>query len=165
MIKIIETDLKFKEALILRKVMNYFIAHHVGPLGAMDVDKIDAKMVHEWHLKRGWNGCGYHYIIRTDGSIERGRHHRYIGSHCKGFNGESIGILVVADCNNGLPTPEQVGALEGLLAELARIYGVLNLIGHCDRNEDSTCPGFLLYNALTGIACEARKLMDVKKRK
>jgi len=158
-VKIVETNLKFKSELKLRRVFSYFMVHHVGPLGNMYVNKINAAMVHKWHLKRGWYGCGYHYVILTDGTIERGRHHKYIGSHCEGSNFETIGILIVQDCENGLPTPEQIDSLQRLLAELARIYRKLNLIGHKDRNDKSACPGFLLYNALPGIAGEVRKLL------
>jgi len=156
--KIIETNLKFTHPLKLRVITSNFMVHHVGPLGKMDVDKIDVKMVHGWHLERGWYGFGYHYLIRTDGTVERGRHHKYKGSHCKGSNFESIGILIVGDFENGLPTMEQIDSLVKLLAELSKIYPPMLLLGHCDRAE-SLCPGFLLYNALPGIAWEVKKTL------
>lgn len=158
--KIKETNLKFTKPLTLRKFTNYFVIHHVGPLGSMDKNKIDAKMIHGWHLLRAWYGIGYHYVIKRDGTVERGRHHKYTGSHCKGSNFESIGICIVGDFNNGLPTVEQIDSLQRLLAELAVIYHKLVLIGHKDRNNDSECPGFLLYNALPSITFGVRKLLQ-----
>ena len=160
MIHIKETNLEFLNPLVPRYRTNYFIIHHVGPLGSMDKDKISAKVIHDWHLKRGWSGCGYHYVIRTNGVVERGRHHKYFGAHCYGSNFESIGICVVGDFDNGLPTVEQVDSLQRLLVELAKIYRVLNVIGHRDRNENSACPGMLLYNALPSITFSVRKLLQ-----
>ena len=32
-----------------------------------------AKQIDEWHKERGFNGIGYHYVIRRDGTIELGR--------------------------------------------------------------------------------------------
>lgn len=28
--------------------------------------------IDRWHRSLGWNGCGYHYVIPIDGSIEIG---------------------------------------------------------------------------------------------
>jgi hypothetical protein len=40
---------------------------------------IGVEQIRKWHLKRGWNDVGYHYVIRRNGQIELGRlegHHR-----------------------------------------------------------------------------------------
>jgi hypothetical protein len=44
-----------------------------------------AEQIHGWHLGNGWAGIGYHYVIRKDGTIERGRPEWAIGSHAYGF--------------------------------------------------------------------------------
>jgi hypothetical protein len=58
---------------------------------------IGAKDVHQWHLERGWSGCGYHYVIRRDGTIERGRPINFEGAHAlqNGHNKFSIGVSLV----------------------------------------------------------------------
>ena len=64
------------------------------------------------HRRRGFNGTGYHYYIRKDGTTLLTRPIERIGAHVKGFNASSIGICYEGglDCR-GRPadtrTPEQ----------------------------------------------------------
>ena len=44
------------------------------------------------HRRRGFNGTGYHYYIRKDGTLYLTRSLERIGAHAKGFNAHSIGI-------------------------------------------------------------------------
>lgn len=41
-----------------------------------------AKDIDSWHRKRGFDGIGYHYVIRLNGKIEKGRNVEYPGAHC-----------------------------------------------------------------------------------
>ena len=54
--------------------------------------KVDISVVREWHLERGFNDIGYHFLIRKDGSIEHGRSLTTVGAHTKGQNSNSIGV-------------------------------------------------------------------------
>ena len=58
---------------------------------------IGVEEIHKWHQENGWSGIGYHYVIRRDGSIWRGRPVNYIGAHAKanGHNDRSIGLAFV----------------------------------------------------------------------
>ena len=58
---------------------------------------IGVEEIHRWHQENGWSGIGYHYVIRRDGSIERGRPINYIGAHAlaNGHNNRSIGVAFV----------------------------------------------------------------------
>ena len=49
---------------------------------ATDIDR--------WHRERGFNGIGYHYVIRLDGKLEKGRDVALAGAHCKGWSGYVI---------------------------------------------------------------------------
>ena len=42
--------------------------------------------IDRYHRSLGWIGCGYHYIIPTDGTIEPGRPEEMVGAHCKNHN-------------------------------------------------------------------------------
>lgn len=53
------------------------------------------------HRRRGFNGTGYHYYIRKDGTLHLTRPLERIGAHVKGFNAHSIGICY--EGGRGLP--------------------------------------------------------------
>lgn len=44
------------------------------------------------HRLRGFNGTGYHYYIRRDGTTVGTRPLKLVGAHVKGYNKYSIGI-------------------------------------------------------------------------
>ena len=58
-------------------------------------DNIGAIEIHKMHLNFGWNGIGYHKIIRRNGKIEDGRPEFWIGAHTKGLNKESLGVCLI----------------------------------------------------------------------
>ena len=72
---------------------------------------IGAEDIHRIHQQRGFNGCGYHYIIKRDGTIQRGRPLNIIGAHAKDFghNNYSIGISHVAGYNCVSPGGQVLG--------------------------------------------------------
>ena len=84
----------------------------------IDQAHIGAEHVHAWHLQRGFSGCGYHYIIKRDGSIQRGRPINIIGAHANDFghNRYSIGISHVAgyNCTSGTPNPNRYISSESI---------------------------------------------------
>jgi N-acetyl-anhydromuramyl-L-alanine amidase AmpD len=146
-VSIVETDLDFVNELSYRPETNFFVVHHVG-----DINRdVSAAEIHKWHLANGWSGCGYHYVIRKDGSIERGRPRTTLGSHCYGFNRESIGINVVGDFANYEPEEAQMESLANLIADLCEIYDLPSdeetIVGHRDKNS-TDCPGDNMYNRL-----------------
>ena len=79
---ILETNLKFG-SLSRRKDTNKIVIHHTGSV--KDVD-FSAARIHDLHKGNGWVGIGYHFVIRKDGTIERGRPIWAIGSHAQGHN-------------------------------------------------------------------------------
>lgn len=56
------------------------------PCGAKDIDLM--------HLDRfGLNsGCGYHFVVNTDGTVEKGRWSDFHGAHAKNENHDTIGV-------------------------------------------------------------------------
>lgn len=106
-----------------------------------------AKEIDEWHRARGYpNGIGYHYVIRRDGSIEKGRPEEMIGAHVKDHNRHSIGICYEGGLNaEGKPedtrTPEQRAILRALLEELHKSYPRALIVGH-NTFSAKACPCF-----------------------
>ena len=165
---IIETHLAFKTALKPRQKTRRFTLHWPGRLPAgFDLSRLDAEMCHGWHLERGWSGIGYHFVIKADASIERGRPRWALGAHDEGENADSIGICVVYQEK---PTAAQLEALAALLADLCDIYGQFpdlkdpdtgkdTVDGHRDNEPPETpteCPGDVLYGMLPEIRRAAR---------
>ena len=106
-----------------------------------------AKKIDEWHKDRGFNGIGYHYVIRRDGEIEAGRPEEQIGAHCVNHNAHSIGVCYEGGLDiRGQPadtrTAEQKAAMRRLLEELHRCYPRALIVGHRDLDPTRDCPCF-----------------------
>lgn len=149
-VPVVETKFSFAEPLLVRPDTNGIVIHHVGvPSGDMS-----AEAIHKAHLAKGWAGIGYHYVIRKDGTIERGRPLAAVGAHAQGHNYDTIGINVTGNFDTERPTPEQIDSLERLLTFICRIYdieaGVTTIEGHRDVNA-TDCPGDNLYRLLPQI--------------
>lgn len=139
--QVVETNLKFNGALRPRKATRWIVIHHSASL---DVSAAD---IHAWHLNRGWAGIGYHYVIRQDGTIERGRPEGIRGAHAwkdekHEANSDGIGICITGNFENSLPTPQQIDSLVWLIKDIRARYGKSNLpvIGHKDVMP-TACPG------------------------
>ena len=100
--------------------------------------EVTAADIHRWHTKQGWDGIGYHYVIRRDGTLEHGRPHYWTGAHCKGHN-EAIGICLIG---RGGFTGQQCDVLTGLLFDLKQQLGSYEIFGHYELDERKTCPNF-----------------------
>lgn len=101
------------------------------------------------HRSRGWKGCGYHYVIPTDGTIEAGRPEEMVGAHCRNHNKYSIGVCYIGGLAADGVTPAdtrteaQKNALQKLLADLQRRYPRALVLGHCELDwRKPHCPGF-----------------------
>jgi N-acetylmuramoyl-L-alanine amidase len=87
----------------------------------------------------GWDGIGYHAVIKRNGEIERGRPHYWIGAHVKGYNRGSLGICLIGRDEF---TDDQMTALRELLLEWMDLYPLAEIIGHRDLDPHRTCPNF-----------------------
>lgn len=121
-------------------------------LRMLDIDR--------YHCSLGWKGCGYHYVIPTDGTIEAGRPEEIVGAHCRNHNSHSIGVAYVGGLARDGKTPcdtrteAQKEELGRLLRELHGRYPKALIVGHCDLEpRKPCCPGFDVreWVALEGI--------------
>ena len=135
--KIIETTLQFKPGLKSRTSTKRIVIHHAASAG-----DVSAATIHKWHQDdNGWLGCGYHYICRFDGTIERGRPENTVGAHAGATaNGDSIGICLAGHLTKHDPTEAQVIALVELIKDIFKRYGELAIIGH-EEVMATDCPG------------------------
>lgn len=109
---------------------------------------VTAEVITSWHLKRGFSGCGYHFVIDSNGRLEFTRPLERAGAHCKGHNRFSIGICLVGGVNKE-GTPEnnfswsQWKTLKSLLQLLYMTFGYVETLGHRDLpNVAKACPCF-----------------------
>ena len=146
-VNIKETNLNFTN-LSKRYSTDKIVIHHTGSVKDMDAD---ARQIHDWHLNQGWAGCGYHFIIRKDGTIERGRPEWAVGSHAQGHNSNSIGIHLSGDFNAAKPTDNQIESAAMLIAYLCDKYNIPidrnHIMGHDEcyagagKTNGEGCPG------------------------
>lgn len=127
----------------------YIIVHHT----ATEIG--NATLINKTHHDRGfWNGLGYHFLIdngslrKGDGQIEMAP--RWIkqqdGAHCRagGMNHQAIGIALVGNFNEELPTKNQLQSLAVLINALSRYYKIPanRVMGHRDvAGANTDCPG------------------------
>ena len=83
----------------------------------IDDNHIDAQAIKQIHISKGLTTIGYHYIIKRDGSIQRGRNPNRVGAHAKSsHNPYSIGIGFVGgyNCPNGTSNPERCASADSI---------------------------------------------------
>lgn len=116
--------------------------------------------IRRWHVQdNGWCDIGYHFVVRRNGAIERGRLQHLQGAHAPAANAHSIGICLVGGIGDrGQPennfTHEQFASLKtliyGLWLEYSTITGVC---GHRDLSGvKKACPSFDVAEWLQAIS-------------
>lgn len=132
--KVIEANLPRNGNFARRSKTDEVILHHAEASSATVWD------INAWHLSNGWVGIGYHYYIRKDGSIYRGRPEWAVGAHATGHNDRSIGICCEGAYMTETMPAAQLASLKALLQDIMGRYGTLALKRHRDVNATS-CPG------------------------
>ncbi len=149
-----ENKFNFRNGLTEREVTDMIVIHHTG--GA-DIDA-SAEQIDGWHKNNGWSGIGYHFVIRKDGTIERGRPEWAVGAHAYGENWHTIGIHLSGDFSVAEPTEAQIESTAMLLANLCVDYGLPidddHIVGHRDLMS-TDCPGDNLYGEIPTIIGKA----------
>lgn len=107
---------------------------------------VNAATIKGWHLKQGWSDIGYHYVVRLDGRVEKGRPDTAVGSHVKGFNTGSIAIVYVGGLDkDGKPkdtrTPAQKKGLKEIISRMSALHNNPPVMGHRDLSPDKDKDG------------------------
>ena len=106
---------------------------------------VPASTIKKWHLSNGWRDIGYHKVIRKDGSIEEGRPEGLPGAHTKGFNKESLAVVLTgSNRTQWYPADPQLTALRLVIDQWKKKYHIREDQIFLHRQLNSTeCPGRL----------------------
>lgn len=132
--KINEVTYKWHGALTKRRSTSRIILHHAA------AKTCTAQQIHSWHLANGWVGIGYHFLVRKDGSVYRGRPEDTVGAHAGNNNYDSIGICFEGNFMTETMPIAQKWAGQDLVAYLKDKYGISKVQKHSDVNATG-CPG------------------------
>jgi N-acetylmuramoyl-L-alanine amidase len=96
--------------------------------------------INQMHIQRGWSEIGYHFVIRINGTVEKGRALNKVGAHVGAHNQNNLGICLVGGVNeNNVPleglhhyTHAQISALDMLLQECLDQWPNADVKGHRD---------------------------------
>ncbi|SFD08926.1 peptidoglycan recognition protein family protein [Clostridium uliginosum] len=102
--------------------------------------QLTPQQIHDMHINKEWAGIGYHFYIKKDGTIYRGRPEDAIGAHIKGKNKDSLGICLEGNLEEENPTEDEIKSLEKLSTYLIVKYNINKVQGHGD-TYDTLCPG------------------------
>ena len=135
--KIIEQSYDWQGKPTYRLVTTDLILHHAGGRGS-------AQDIHRQHLRSTnpvYIGIAYHYYVRMDGSIYRGRPENWYGGHCLNNNWCSIGVCFEGNFEYVDEMPQvQRDAGKALVADIVRRYPGIR-VGLHKQYVATACPG------------------------
>lgn len=110
---------------------------------------IGADEIRRWHTEeRGWKDIGYHFVVRRDGSLEKGREIGRSGAHVRGYNADSIGVAYVGGVSESGKaednrTADQSRVLFETVSSLKEKWPEAEVLGHRDfPGVKKACPCF-----------------------
>lgn len=135
---------------VSRKVTGIVTHCSASEAGAL----VDVNTIDRWHKERGFKRqptskkyCGYHFIIKEDGEIQKGRDLQEIGAHVAGSNSETIGVVYTGGLEKGKSTdtrtPKQKDSLLFLLRHLVAKFPESTIMGHRDYSPDKDGDGII----------------------
>jgi N-acetylmuramoyl-L-alanine amidase len=110
------------------------------------------KDIQDLHMDtNGWDDIGYSLLVGGDGSVYEGRGWNRVGAHSPGYNDKSIGISVIGNFMDHLPSQAQMNLTQKLI-ECGQQEGYIiqnyTLYGHRDVR-DTDCPGDKFYQEIS----------------
>ena len=128
---------------MMRKIDEIIVHCSATPEG-LDVSMAD---IRRWHVEeRGWSDVGYHFVVTLDGTVHIGRPLDRPGAHCKGRNGNSIGICYVGGLDSDMVPkdtllPVQERSMKKLIKAIRLLLGDVEINGH-NQYSSKACPCF-----------------------
>ena len=116
---------------------------------------IGSEEINNLHVDQGLNGIGYHYMIRRDGSIQRGRPVNIEGEHAINHNQRSIAVCFVGGINvpsetinltqyisSSSLTRSQFNSFDHFCRAFYNVWPGGQIVGHSDIDTLTNDPGF-----------------------
>lgn len=115
-----------------------------------DSDHMTPYECNEWHRERGWEGCGYNFVVEPDGILYVARGYEKVGAHVRGFNARSLGFCFVT---KDRASPEQLKTFRAWLNQTREMYDIRNNIWpHFRFTDKKRCPGAVWHQLrATGV--------------
>lgn len=140
--KLLAAKFSIKKA---RRRIDAIVIHCTASKPDQDLTADDVRKIHK---RNGWSDIGYHYLVRLDGRIEKGRDADIIGAHVSGYNAHTIGVCYVGGLDaKGKPrdtrTLNQKESLVSLLKMLLAAYPNAIIKGHRDYSPDKNGNGIV----------------------
>jgi|TARA_B110000908_G_scaffold19741_1_gene22252 hypothetical protein len=136
----------------IERTLDQVIIHATETTTDKNIGSIEINNVHN---ELGFNGIGYHYVIRRDGRLQRGRPINKAGEHVDSLDRTSIGLVLVGglNCSSGEPNPtsfrsaqsftiSQYNTLEKFLQAFYRKYPGGKVHGHNEIDATELDPYF-----------------------
>lgn len=145
----------------MNRECKFIVVHCSDTPSEMDIGAAEIRI---WHTAppphgNGWRDIGYHFVIRRDGTIERGRpldqdhliEPDEVGSHVQGYNSVSVGVCMVGGARRvaggGLAAQDnfskhQYDMLAAHLMVLKKQFPHARIVGHHTLNPGKACPSF-----------------------
>jgi len=130
----------------------YIVVHH--SLTADNVTLSDIEAIRKYHIEtNGWSDIAYHFVVDSiKNTVEKsytelliGRPINIKGSHCIGYNHNSLGVCVIGNFDLVAPSEEILNVLVNRFIKpyMDVFYiPVANVKGHRELTGfDRTCPG------------------------
>lgn len=136
---------------------------------------IGSEEIHFIHNELGQDGIGYHYVIRRDGRLQRGRPVNKEGEHASvnGHDSRSIALVMVGGINTSTGqnnigefrssasfTREQFTTLETFLSKFYQKYPGGQVFGHNDIDVDELDPYFDVVDYVESVFNKRNKTTD-----
>lgn len=147
-----DVSYKWNGTLVKRNSTEYIILHHRAGNG-------DVHSLHNGHLSNGWSGIGYHFYVRKDGTIYRGRPIEMVGAHCTGQNTCSVGVCFEGNFENEAMSDVQIKAGQELISYIKSLYPYAKVMRHRDFNE-TACPGKNFPNDIGGVVKTTKQHLE-----
>lgn len=149
--------------------VTHMIVHHAaGTNNANDWAAI-VRAIWDLHVNgNGWSDVGYNYLIDPNGIVYEGRGYNILGAHFCGMNTGTMGVCMMGNYTDIVPTTQSLESLERLLAwkscdigadPLGESYHassnavIKNISGHRDGCA-TACPGDSFYPLLPQVRQE-----------
>jgi hypothetical protein len=137
--------------------------HHDGMSPFYSANQADAmrrlESIRRAHVGQGWADIGYHFAIDPAGKVYACRPLTLQGAHVKDQNPGNIGVMVMGNFEQQMPTPQAINALEAFLAALMRQHrlGARAVFTHRELAA-TACPGRNLQTRMVQARASGGKL-------